>query len=347
MRTLRFSIPFLFLASAPLGFLLGGAWAFLTMALVPAALCAFDLALGFEAPVGTPPGALRYRALPYLYIAAQVAVTVWAAFAISRPGVGLIPAIGLTISVGVTSGIFGILAAHEMVHSPVRAERGLGLVLLASVGYMHFRIAHIHGHHVHAATFEDSATARRGEGAYRFIVRSVAGQLREAWSFETARLRRGGRHVFGPANRMLAYFAIEALVCAGAAFLGPRALAFFVAQAALAVALLEMFNYIAHYGLARRRQPSGGLERLGPRHSWNSSRRMNNWALFNMGRHSDHHRRPTQAYQRLEIEPEAPELPTGYAGAILLALTPPLWRRVMDPRVDAWMASEPAEAAVR
>jgi alkane 1-monooxygenase len=265
-------------------------------------------------------------------------VTAWAAFLIARPGVNLVEAIGLTVSVGVTAGIFGILAAHEMVHSPVAAERALGLVLLASVGYMHFRIAHIHGHHVHAATFKDPATARRGEGAYRFIVRSVSGQVREAWAFETARLRRGGRRVFGPGNRVLLYFAIEALLGAGVAFLGPRSLAFFVGQAVLAVALLEMFNYIAHYGLARR-PLGGGLERLGPRHSWNSSRRMNNWSLFNMGRHSDHHRRPTQAYQRLEIEPDAPELPTGYAGAILLALTPPLWRKVMDPRVDVWMGA--------
>jgi alkane 1-monooxygenase len=337
MRTLRFSIPFLFLASAPLGFILGGAWAYLTLALVPLALCSFDLALGFEPQADAPPGGLRYRLLPYLYIAAQLAVTVWAAFAIAQPGVTLIAAVGLTLSAGVTAGIFGILAAHEMVHSPVPAERGLGLVLLASVGYMHFRIAHIHGHHVHAATFRDSASARRGEGAYRFILRSVTGQAREAWTFEATRLRRSGRRVLDPANRMLLYLAIEALIGAGVAAFSLRAFAFWIAQAVLAVALLEMFNYIAHYGLARRRLAGGGLERLGPHHSWNSSRRMNNWALFNMGRHSDHHRRPTQAYQRLQIEPDAPELPTGYAGAILLALTPPLWRRVMDPRVDAWM----------
>jgi len=338
MRALRFSIPFLFLASAPLGFVLGGAWSYLTLALVPLALCSFDLVLGFEAEAGTPPGALRYRLLPYLYIAAQLTVTIWAAFAIARPSVTLIEAVGLTLSIGITAGIFGILAAHEMVHSPIPAERAVGLVLLASVGYMHFRIAHIHGHHVHAATFRDSASARRGEGAYRFILRSVTGQVREAWSFEAARLRRSGRRVLDPANRMLLYFAIEALIGAGVAAFSPRALAFWLAQAVLAVVLLEMFNYIAHYGLARRSLAAGGLERLGPRHSWNSSRRMNNWSLFNMGRHSDHHRRPTQAYQRLEIEPDAPELPTGYAGAILLALTPPLWRRVMDPRVDVWMS---------
>ncbi|HEY3950151.1 alkane 1-monooxygenase [Phenylobacterium sp.] len=337
MKTLRFGSPFLFLASAPLGYLFGGAWAFVTVALVPVALCALDLGLGFEAEAEAPRGRRRYRSLPYLYIAAQLAVTVWAGLAIARPGAGLVEAIGLTISVGVTAGIFGICAAHEMVHSPVPAERALGLLLLASVGYMHFRIAHIHGHHVRAATFEDPATARRGESAYRFMVRSVVGQGREAWRFETARLRRGGRRVFGPSNRMLVYFALEALLGAGIASFGLRALVFWVVQAVLAIALLEMFNYIAHYGLARRPLADGGLERLGPRHSWNSSRRMNNRSLFNMGRHSNHHRRPTQAYQGLAIEPEAPELPSGYAGAILLALTPPLWRRVMDPRVDLWM----------
>jgi alkane 1-monooxygenase len=339
MTALRFGLPFAFLASAPLGFALGGAWAYLTLALTPLALCTFDLVLGFEPETEAPPGALRYRLLPYLYIVLQVALTAWAAAMIARPGASLIAAVGLTLSVGITAGIFGILAAHEMVHSPLAAERGLGLALLASVGYMHFRIAHIHGHHVRAATPADPASARRGEGAYRFILRSVAGQVREAWTFEAARLRRGGRRVFAPANRMLLYFALEGLLAAAIAAFSLRALAFWAAQAGLAVAMLELFNYIAHYGLARRPLPGGGLERLADRHSWNSSRRMNNWSLFNMGRHSDHHRRSTAAYQRLELEADAPELPTGYAGAILLALTPPLWRRVMDPRVDAWMGA--------
>jgi alkane 1-monooxygenase len=55
-----------------------------------------------------------------------------------------------------------------------------------------------------------------------------------------------------------------------------------------------------------------------------------------MGRHSDHHRRPAAAYQALSEIGNAPELPLGYAGSILLALVPPLWRRVMDPRASGW-----------
>jgi len=38
-------------------------------------------------------------------------------------------------------------------------------------------------------------------------------------------------------------------------------------------------------------------------------------------------------YQALRHVDEAPQLPTGYAGMILLATCPPLWRRVMDRRL--------------
>jgi alkane 1-monooxygenase len=343
MQSIRFGVPFLFLASAPLGFVLGGAWAWVTPALTPVVLTSFGWALGLEPGEASETSALRYRALPWLYIAVQICVIVWATFAISGRGVGPLAAAGLTVSVGMTAGIFGIVAAHEMVHSHSRAERGLGLSLFACLGYMHFRIAHIHGHHVRGATFEDPTSARRGESVYHFVVRSVVGQVGEAWAFEARRLRRRGRPVLGPGNRMLVYLVVEVAILAVVATLGPRAVAFWIGEALIAILMLELFNYIAHYGLARRRNASGVYERMDARHAWNSARRMNNWSLFNMGRHSDHHRRPSQAYQRLSAVPDAPQLPAGYAEAILLSLVPPLWRRVMDPRVDRWMG-EPAPA---
>lgn len=338
MKALKFTLPFLFLATAPLGLALGGGWVFLTVAATPLGLCLFDALLGFEDdPTGAPRGA-AWRALPRLYVAAQIAVTVWMAVRIARPGASLTETIGASLSVGVAAGVFGILAAHELIHRRDPAEHWIGLGLLALVGYMHFRIAHIHGHHVRAATLADPATARRGESAYGFIARTVVGQAREAWGFEAARLRRRGEPLVGPSNRMLRYAGVELAVAAAFALLGARAFGFWLGQAVLAIAMLELFNYIAHYGLMRRASTTGALERLGPRHAWNSSRRMNNAALFNMGRHSDHHRHPTRAYQALETVEGSPELPTGYAGAILIALVPPLWRRVMDPRLDALAA---------
>ncbi|HXQ09687.1 MAG TPA: hypothetical protein VN805_01685 [Caulobacteraceae bacterium] len=160
MQALRFGVPFLFLASAPLGFLLGGAWAWLTPALTPLVLTSFGWALGEELDESSEGRGLRYRALPWLYITAQIGVIAWAVSAISGRGVGLLAAVGLTVSVGMTAGIFGIVAAHEMVHSRSSAERGLGLSLFACLGYMHFRIAHLHGHHVRGATFEDARVER-------------------------------------------------------------------------------------------------------------------------------------------------------------------------------------------
>jgi alkane 1-monooxygenase len=339
LKALRFAIPFVFLASAPFGFWLGGAWSFLTLAVLPVALCGFDAALGFEADAGGSDDAVVYRALPWLYVSAQIALIVWGGLVVGQPETSLAQAIGLTVSAGLTAGVFGILAAHELVHRPTPVGRAGGLSLLAFVGYMHFRIAHIHGHHVRAATFEDPTSARRGESAYRFMARAVAGQIIEAWAFEVVRLRRRGQRVIGPGNRMLRFAIIEAAIAAGFAAMGARALAFWLGQAVLAIIMLELFNYIAHYGLARAALPGGGVERIGPRHSWNSTRWMNNAALFNMGRHSDHHRHPTRPYQGLEAVSGAPELPAGYAGAILLALVPPLWRQVMDPRAEAWMGA--------
>jgi alkane 1-monooxygenase len=74
---------------------------------------------------------------------------------------------------------------------------------------------------------------------------------------------------------------------------------------------------------------------------------MNNAALFNMGRHSDHHRVMTRSYEGLEPLPRAAELPSGYAAALLTALIPPLWRQIMDVRAEAMAAGVPAGAAQR
>lgn len=102
----------------------------------------------------------------------------------------------------------------------------------------------------------------------------------------------------------------------------------------MASIVLEMFNYIAHYGLTRRKVSGTHWERLDDRHSWNSSNVVANLVIFNMGRHSFHHRQPATSYESLQFLEHAPELPFGYAASILLALVPMLWRKVMDPRVQ-------------
>jgi alkane 1-monooxygenase len=113
---------------------------------------------------------------------------------------------------------------------------------------------------------------------------------------------------------------------------GAPGVLFFLSESAIAIVVLELFNYIAHYGLVRDRPLEGRQPSLDS-YSWNSSNELANFLIFNMGRHSDHHRRPNVSYHVLSVITGTPELPFGYAGSILLALVPPLWCRVMDPKV--------------
>jgi alkane 1-monooxygenase len=326
----RYLTPFAFLALLPLGGLLGGAWTFMAAAATPLFLAGLDSVLGEETGHESKGDVPRW--VPRSYVLLQLGAIVWASAWVLRPDTSFLEATGLAVSTGVTMGVFGFLAAHEMIHSRDQRERALGLLLLATVFYMHFRIAHVYGHHRRAATAEDPASARLGEGLYVFLVRSIGGQVREAWVFEVERLRRRERPVLSLGNRMIVYFALEAILLLALFLIGWRAAAFVVVVAALAVVLLEAFNYIAHYGLIRAVSAVGRVERLAPHHSWNSGRRMNNAALFNMGRHSNHHSQPARRYERLVPIAGEAVLPFGYAGALMTALVPPLWRRVMDRR---------------
>jgi alkane 1-monooxygenase len=321
--------PFLLWASIPaFRLVLGPAGPLATIALLLAALMGAE----FVAPRGdvlpTKSAPHRYRMLFHVFVPLQLLSIVWATGVAARSS--MLGFASLALAVGITTGVFGMLAAHELVHSRNRGERRLGGIMLAGMMYRHFRIAHVHFHHRYAATARDCATARLGEGFYAFLARTVPGQFGEAWRFERTRLSRHAPF----SNRARNDIAIAAATLAlAAAVWGAAGAAFFAAQSAVAVIVLELFNYIAHYGLVRD-ESGTGAEPLGDRHSWNSSNVLVNLLIFNMGRHSYHHRRPSASYQELQYLRAAPELPAGYAGSILLALLPPLWRRVMDGEVE-------------
>lgn len=330
MSVLRYIGPFLFALSIPAFYAVSPALPFLTVALLLAALIGAEAVSPRGAVPFAAPQTKVFRWLPNLYVPLQLAVIAWAvAMAPLATGTGFV---ALALSVGVTTGVFGMLAAHELVHGHNKAEHALGLAMLTGMTYRHFRVAHIFGHHRWAATDRDPATARLGEGFYAFLLRTVAGQFRDAWRIETHRIAARRQPIFrhriaGDVAAMCVVYSVIFLLA------GWRGDALFAAQSAVGVIVLELFNYIAHYGLARAAR-ARGHEPFGDRHSWNSSNVFANTMIFNMGRHSYHHTRPAASYQSLEWVAQAPELPAGYAGSILLALAPPLWRRVMDPAVQ-------------
>lgn len=266
----------------------------------------------------------------------------WAAHLPGRLGVpfelSMVEKIGASISIGCVGGI-AINTAHELGHKRPKHERWLSKVALAQSGYGHFFIEHNRGHHVRVATPEDPASSRLGESFYAFWPRTVIGSLRNAWRLEAKRMARRGRHPFHLDNDVLnAWLMTLVLWAAMMIWLGPGLLPFLLLQGFIGLSLLEVVNYLEHYGMLRQKVHHGDVERYErvlQSHSWNSNNIATNVFLYHLQRHSDHHANPTRRYQALRSFDEAPVLPTGYAGMIVLALLPPLWRRVMDPRVAA------------
>jgi alkane 1-monooxygenase len=333
---LRFCAPFLFLIAVPTLYYLAGPIAPLaTIGVLVAALVLAEWILPRfrREPIEeqSPPVTNRSRVLPLLYIPMQLAVLVWAFGIVSRGALSVWGVSSMVLSVGVVAGVFGMLAAHEMAHSPSRIHRAFALAMLMGTGNPQFRIAHVYGHHRFAGLRRDMATARLGETFYAFLVRTLIQQWRESFAFERTRCARRGLSIVH--NRALRDALGLLLLLVAVALFSPRSALFYVSDSAVAIIVLELFNYIAHYGLVRGTKPDGSHLPLGDEHSWNSSNAIANLLIFNMGRHSDHHRRPDASYQSLVRVRGAPELPAGYAGSILLALIPPWWRRVMNPRV--------------
>lgn len=264
----------------------------------------------------------------------------WFADRLFAPDMGLsvLDKSGLAVSIGAIGGI-GINTAHELGHKREENERWLSKIALAQSFYGHFYIEHNRGHHVRVATPEDPASSRLGENFYQFWPRTVLGSLKSAWRLEKRRYARKKTHPFHLGNDVLNAWLMSAVLWGGviAAF-GWEVAPYLVIQAVVGFSLLEVVNYMEHYGMLRQKVGVGErqrYERVDPSHSWNSNNIATNVLLYHLQRHSDHHANPTRRYQTLRDFKESPVLPTGYAGMIVLALVPPLWRRVMDPRVVA------------
>ena len=312
-------------AAAPVaGHLYGQYWhAFLAFFLVIPLL---DVMLGRGAEVSAPAELQRleasalFRFILHAWVPLQLGLVIWGAKLVSEAGLSGVDAVLFTLSVGLAAGATGITIAHELGHKRPALDRFLSRVLLVTVSYGHFTVEHNRGHHVRVATPEDHATARYGEGFWRFLPRTLTGSFLDSVKLDSGEVLR----------TCSATFAVAATL--GIAF-GPLAVAFFFGQSAMAIVLLEAVNYIEHYGLERKKLADGRYERPAARHAWDANERLSNCFLVHLQRHADHHLNPMRPYAALQPQAESPKLPTGYAGMVPIALLPPLWFAVMNPRV--------------
>lgn len=342
------ALPFwLSLALVPLAALaaLQGGW---TILLVPAAtwwlFMILDRLTGKEernADPMTPETALGwYRAITLIWFPVQFGLLCWLLWYVPRAAhLDGLEQFGVFFGMGVISGAVGINYSHELMHQKSRLERWLADLLLATVLYSHFRSEHLRVHHLWVGTPRDPVTARYNEGFHRFLPRVLVQCHKSAWAAEVAMLARRGLPWWHQTNPYWCYAALQGgilLLALGIA--GWAGVGLFLVQAAVAIWQLELVNYIEHYGLTRRHLGDGRYEHVQPRHSWNATYRASNWLLINLQRHSDHHYKPDRRFPLLQTydEEEAPQLPLGYPVMTIAAMIPPVWKRVMNPRVKAW-----------
>jgi len=311
-----------------------------------------DLVIGLDA-ANPPDSVLKwleqdryYRWCTYAFLPLQYAGLVFACALWASGDLSVLDKLGLALTVSMVSGI-AINTAHELGHKRDRLERWLSKIALAQSGYGHFFVEHNRGHHVRVATPEDPASARLGESFWAFLPRTVKGSLVSAWGLEREWLARDGRSPWTVRNNILNAWAMTVVLFAALTVVfGPVVLPYLLIQMVLGFPLLEVVNYLEHYGLLRQKRPDGRYELTRPEHSWNSNNVASNVLLYHLQRHSDHHANPTRRFQALRHFDEAPQLPTGYAGMILLALIPPLWSRVMDRRLIAHYGGDVTRANI-
>jgi alkane 1-monooxygenase len=274
---------------------------------------------------------MRWQIAIYPYL--QIVFLIIAAFAFAQSP-DLLARVLLLLSVGLVTGGLGITLAHECVHSPKLYYRSLGVFLLAQVNYSHFRIEHVFGHHRMVSTPQDPASARFNEGLYAFLYRSITGSFLSALKIENARARRYELKFWQ--HRFVHYGLFSLGLTVFFWFLtGPAGIVFFWAQSIIAFVVLEIVNYIEHYGLTRKQDSAGKWEAVEFDHSWDSAHLLTNMTLYNLGRHAHHHHKAAVPAEDLINPPGSRRLPMGYSTALLLALIPPLWRKIMNPLTDA------------
>ncbi|NNE53679.1 MAG: alkane 1-monooxygenase [Sulfitobacter sp.] len=322
-----------------------GGW---TIALVPVVtwflFSALDAVIGVNLDNADPEASEEdlfwYRLITLIWVPAQVITLfglLW--YVPQAEHLSTLERIFLFFGVGVVTGTVGINYSHELMHQRSKLERWLADILLACVMYSHFRSEHLLVHHRYVATPRDPVTAHYNEGFHRYYPRVLRQSLASAFRAEKQMLARRNLKWTHGSNPFFRYWTLQGICLVLALILGgPSGVMLFLIQAGVAIWQLELVNYIEHYGLTRKHLGDGKYEHVQPRHSWNASHRASNWLLINLQRHSDHHYKPDRRFPVLQTygAEEAPQLPYGYPVMTMAAMMPPLWRRVMNPRVRAW-----------
>jgi alkane 1-monooxygenase len=331
---LPFSVPLICVAGIEAGGVLALSLVFYLGVFIPVAdrllqKCGIVHSRAATGPDWEDSGALR--GLLYAYGLVYWGVIVWSARRLNAGSAGAGEILFHCWFVGLVGSI-AVTAAHELLHKHNKADRWGGLLTMLGLSYMFFETEHLYGHHAKPATAADPTSAERGEGFYRFLLRSTIGIARTVYAIDQRRLQRRKMSFWNLRNESL-WFVLLPLVC-GAVFFaawGWRGALFFYGQGFMSYVYLEVISYLQHYGLRRRILPGGRPENLHAGHSWHADFPLSNLLTFELHKHSDHHYDARKPYYRLEVETDGPRLPFGYPLMTAIAMCPPLFHRIINP----------------
>jgi len=349
LRALKYLIPFLFLVGAILSFNSTGlvvwlpliaAWLFIPLVelIIPSDPRNMSASEEELARKNRTYDFLLYMVVIFQYIALYAFLR-----SMKEDTLTWYDAAGRIGVMGLLCGVFGINVGHELGHRVNQFEQSLAKALLLTSLYMHFFTEHNKGHHKRVATPEDPSSARLGEPVYLFYFRTILFSYSSAWHIASDETRKKGKPAFSLYNEMVQFTGIQLAFLALVYFVfGGMVTLYFLGAALIGILLLETVNYIEHYGLQRKTVGDGKYERALPTHSWNSDHVIGRLMLFELSRHSDHHYLASRKYQVLRHHEEAPQMPTGYPGMMILALFPPAWFYVMNRRIKKMQPLTPA-----
>jgi alkane 1-monooxygenase len=277
-----------------------------------------------------------YDYMLYIFVLLQFVALIYFLLSVKTSSLNRWEIAGRIFSMGLLCGTFGINIGHELGHRTNRGEQALAKASLLTSLYMHFFIEHNKGHHKNVSTPEDPSSARFNEPVYYFYLRTIFFSYLSAWKIANAEMEKKRLPVIHWKNEMLQAHVIQLLFVATIFFLlGLIITIYYLLAALIGILLLETVNYIEHYGLQRKPTGPGKYERVMPWHSWNSNHILGRLMLFELSRHSDHHYLASKKYQVLRHREDAPQLPTGYPGSMILSLIPPVWFFIMNKKIRA------------
>jgi alkane 1-monooxygenase len=284
-----------------------------------------DLLLG-EGEESNPEDAspVFFDAVLYMHVILQfIAIASFINYVLSDPE--YIFLILSTMSTGLSTGISGIVVAHELIHRK-GFPKYCGYFLLWTTSYMHFESEHVRGHHKYVGTDLDPASAKAEHGLQYFVVTTIPKQFVDSWKIE---MRRSNSFIF---HRAAMFLLIELCTLVGLYFVFDSIILIeaFIVHCAVAIYLLEYVNYIRHWGLRREIE-----DKITPQISWQSNARLSRYVLVELTRHSDHHLFANRPYHLLRSYGDAPNLPSGYFACFYLAQIPIIWRKVMSKRLPS------------